>query len=124
MRRALALFLLVVFSFPLIAPALSVGAASNLPECCRRAGKHHCAMMVDEAASTTGISFRAVQPRCPLYPGAPSTPASEYVAALKGSSPIFAALVSYPCAQAQTEAGYRISFSRSSQKRGPPAVLS
>jgi hypothetical protein len=124
MRRALAWSLLAVFSFPLIAPAVSADTESNLPPCCRRGGKHHCAMMMDEAASTSGVSVRMLRPRCPMYPGAPATPAGEYVAVLKTSGAVFGALVSHPAIQLQVEAGYRISFSRSTYKRGPPVVLS
>jgi len=123
MRRALATFLLAVFSFPLIAPALSADAQSNLPECCRRGGKHHCAMTMDQAPAT-GVSFRSIQPRCPLYPSTPAAPAGQSVAVLKNASAIFGAVVSHPAICVQTEAGYRISFGRSSQKRGPPVVLS
>ena len=123
MRRALATFLLAVFSFPLVAPAVFADTASNLPECCRRGGKHHCAMMMDEAAAA-GVSLRSIQPRCPLYPGAPATPAGEFVAVLKSSCTVFGAVVSHPAIHVRTEAGYRISFGRSSQKRGPPVVLS
>jgi len=123
MRRALATFLLAVFSFPLIAPALSADAQSNLPECCRRGGKHHCAMTMDQAPAT-GVSLRSIQPRCPLYPSTPATPAGEFVAVLKSSFTVFGAVVSHPTIHVQTETAYRVSFSRSSQKRGPPVVLS
>ena len=123
MRRALATFLLAVFSFPLIAPALSADPESNLPECCRRGGKHRCAMMIDQAPAA-GVSLRSIQPRCPLYPSAPATPVGEFVAVLKNSCAIFGAVVNHPAIHVQTEAGYRVSFSRSSQKRGPPVVLS
>jgi hypothetical protein len=124
MRRALASFLLSVFSFPLIAPAIFADAESNLPECCRRNGKHHCAMMMDSVAPATGVSVRTVQPRCPLYPGAPATPAGDYVAVLKSSGSVFAAFVSHPAIQIQVEAGYRVSSSRWAHKRGPPVVFS
>jgi hypothetical protein len=123
MRRALASLLLAIFSVPLIAPALSADAELNLPECCRRGGKHHCAMMMDQAP-VTGVSLRSIQPRCPLYPGAPATPAGEFVAVLKSSRTIFGAAASHPAICVRTKAGYRVSFSRSSQKRGPPVVLS
>jgi hypothetical protein len=124
MRRALASLLLAVFSFPLIAPAVFASAESNLPECCRRNGKHHCAMTKSDAASSTGVFFGSIAPRCPLYPGAPATPAGKYVAVLNGAGAVFAAFVSHPAIQIQVAAGYRLSFSRSSQKRGPPVVLS
>jgi hypothetical protein len=123
MRRALASFLLAVFSFPLIAPAIFADTESQLPECCRRVGKHRCAMTMDESPSD-GVSLRSMQPRCPLYRGALSTPAGRYAAILKTSGAIFGAIVSHAAIQLQVEAGYRVSFSRSSQKRGPPVVLS
>jgi len=123
MRRALATFLLAVFSFPLIAPAVFADAESNLPECCRRGGKHHCAMMMDQTPAT-GVSVRSIPPRCPLYPGAPATPAGQLVAGLKSSCATFAAVVGHSAIHVRTEAGYRVSLSRSSQKRGPPVVLS
>jgi hypothetical protein len=123
MRRALATFLLAVFSFPLIAPAVFADAASNLPECCRRGGKHHCAMTIDQTPAA-GVSLGSVQPRCPLYPSAPATPVGDFVAALDGSCAIFGPVVSHPAIHVQTEAGYRISLGRSAQKRGPPVVLS
>ncbi|HUB78257.1 MAG TPA: hypothetical protein VMB03_05645 [Bryobacteraceae bacterium] len=123
MRRALAWLLLAEFSFPLIAPALFADAESNLPECCRRGGKHHCAMMMDDAP-VTGVSFRSAHARCPLYPGISATPAGDYVAVLNSSVLLFGALVSHPAIFVQTEAVYRISFSRERQKRGPPVTLS
>jgi hypothetical protein len=122
MRRALASFLLLVFSFPLIAPAVYADAQSNLPECCRRAGNHRCAMTMDETSPAQGVAFRTIRPRCPLYPGALASPMGPYVAVLKSSSAIFGAVVSHPAIQLQTEAGYRISLGRSAQKRGPPAL--
>jgi len=123
MRRVLAWLLLAVFSFPLIAPAMFADAESQLPECCRRGGKHHCAMAMDEAAPAPGVTLRSVRQRCPLYSGALSAP-GEYAAVLKSAGAVFGALVSHPATQLQVEAGYRISFSRSAQKRGPPVVFS
>jgi hypothetical protein len=120
MRRTLALLLLAVFGFPLLAPAVFAEAALNLPECCRRGGKHHCAMMTDETPAD-GVSFRTIQPRCPFYPATPIMPAVGYVAVLKSSRAILAAVAGHPV-HVQTEARYRISHSRSSQKRGPPVL--
>jgi hypothetical protein len=54
-----------------------------------------------------------------------STVADEgNLAVLRGPGAIFAELVSHPSIHRQTEAKYRVSFSRSRQKRGPPVVLS
>jgi hypothetical protein len=122
MRRALALFLLVLSSFPLVAPAALAGAKSNLPACCRRNGEHHCGAM-DEATASSGVAIHSVS-RCPAFPLATTAPADARVAVLKNSAVIFGAIVSHPAIYFQTEASYRISFSRSRQKRGPPALLS
>jgi hypothetical protein len=122
MRRALASFLLLVFSFTLIAPAVFADAASNLPECCRRGGKHHCAMRLDNAPSAQDVAFGSTQPQCPSYPGVLTTPPGGYVAILNKSGTIFGTVVSHPAIQVQTETGYRISPGRSAQKRGPPVL--
>ena|SRR5580692_5147893 len=122
MRRALASLLLLVFSFPLVALVAFADAESNLPECCRRVGKHHCAMGNDDATPARGVAFGSIRPRCPLYAGALATPAGRCVAILNKSGAIFGAIVSHPAIQVQTEAGYRISLGRSAQKRGPPVL--
>jgi hypothetical protein len=121
MRRALAYLLLTVFSFPLIAPAMLASVESNLPACCRRAGKHGCAMPPN-AASTGAVSLVATH--CSMFPSGSSAPAAGFIAVAKSSDAIFAAIVSHPAIHVQTEAIRRVSFSRSTQKRGPPVVLS
>src|SRR5262245_26561086 len=72
MHRALASFLAVLFGFPLIAPFLAVSTRTDFPACCRRNGKHHCAVseMALAPESSGGVSLTAVQPKCPLYPKA------------------------------------------------------
>jgi hypothetical protein len=120
MRRALASLLLAVFSFPLIVPILRVDAA-NLPSCCRREGQHRCSM---DSASTYQEGLSPIQPKCSNYPSTLAVRGDRNVAAVKDSEAISASLLSYPSVQARTEAQYRVSFSRSRQKRGPPALLS
>jgi hypothetical protein len=121
MRRALASLLLALFSFPLISPMLRADTASNMPSCCRREGKHHCSMGSADAAS--GPALQAVQPKCCNYPAAIAMPGDWSVVLFKNSPPIAIALLSYPPVEAQAEAQYRVSFSRSRQKRGPPSLL-
>ena len=58
MRRALATLLLVLFCFGLGSPFLQA-QPNAVPACCRRDGKHHCAM------SPKGDGFRAIAPTCP-----------------------------------------------------------
>jgi hypothetical protein len=123
MRRALASLLLVLFSFPLILPVLRADPASNLPSCCRRAGKHHCSL---DAAPIMpeGRALDPVQAKCANYPAMSGVPFNGNVPFVDNSRSICASLVSYPSVEARMEVQYRVSFSRSRQKRGPPAFLS
>jgi hypothetical protein len=45
-----------------------------------------------------------------------------HATALNTPQRIFAAIVAHPTAGPQTEALYRISYSRAGQKRGPPSL--
>jgi hypothetical protein len=112
-RRVLASLLLVLFSFSLIAPALSASDAdSKLPACCRRNGKHHCTL-------ATGSGFRAA--KCAAFPSINVIPAS-HTAGLPGlSRSTFTALIVQPANSTQLEAHSRLSYSQTGQKRGPPA---
>jgi hypothetical protein len=51
MRRAIAISLMMLFSWTLIAPFYARDSGANLPACCRKNGKHHCAMhTIDQLA--------------------------------------------------------------------------
>jgi hypothetical protein len=115
---------LAAIGFSLIAPGVLVDAESNLPACCRRNGPHHCMTKIDEAASNSGMSAQAIRQTCPSFPAAITARAFSNLALPRPSAAVFAALLSPPSIQFQTEACYRVSFSRSHQKRGPPAILS
>jgi hypothetical protein len=67
-RRAFAVALLGVFSFSLIPlQAFASDDEAGLPACCRRNGKHHCAMPTGEGSS----SAPALQStRCLFFPDA------------------------------------------------------
>jgi hypothetical protein len=134
MRRTLASLLPALLSFPLIAPLILANLDAGLPACCRRNGQHHCSMgtmettvtenaMVDPGSSP-GSAIRADQSRCSYCLGATSARGESKVAPPSDSQAIFASLASHPAVQTQTEARYRVSFSRSRQKRGPPSLLS
>lgn len=125
MRRVWAAILVVLFSYPLIAPAFaSLPGDAELPACCRRNGKHHCAMyMAEMMLGQLSSRFVTVQEKCPYAPFAHcplmlphSFPpaARRTVAGLsQGPAPIVRA----------AEAGYRISADRTRHKRGPPRLL-
>lgn len=126
MRKLLSIVLLVVFGLPLILPLLASGqdTEAGLPACCRRNGKHHCMMSMNERAklaTDNSPQLRAPAEKCPYNPSvlAPTHPNSLAEPSL--ASAIFGGLVSHPTGFAQTEALRRISRDRSNQKRGPPS---
>jgi hypothetical protein len=119
-RRALAISLLLLFSFSLMAPVVSTDAAeARLPACCRRGGKHHCAMF--SMGLQQGRSVSIIAEKCPYAPAA-LTASHLSVFAPPANDAVFAGLISHPAVHAQTAARYRISFDRSRQKRGPPSL--
>jgi hypothetical protein len=123
MRRISAILLVALFSFSLISPALFAQVAgSELPTCCRRAGKHHCAMAAIQSESSSGPVLQTG--RCPFFPVGQAVPANRTVSLAAASASIFAGLVGHPACCPQTEALCRISYSRAGQKRGPPTPLS
>jgi len=128
MRRLISLSLILVFSWMLIASAFAPGAEASLPACCRRNGKHHCMtrmMMEPELAESPGTHLSAPSEKCPFFPkGRLFIPTSVHFVALPANGTFYAALQSHPACCAQTEAQFRISFDRSRQKRGPPAIPS
>jgi hypothetical protein len=122
MRRALAMLLLTLFSLPLIAPAFASSPDdSQLPACCRRGGKHHCAMGMEMGGIPS--RFHVVSEKCPYSPFGhapfvvPHPLAAPAVAAAAVDMPGPVAVIR------AAEAGYRISSDRTRHKRGPPQTL-
>ena len=118
-RRALAISLMVLFSLPLVSSLFGT-AEATVPVCCRRDGRHHCAMPFEE--SEQGSGAHAVREKCPYTPAAPA------VVLLPSFKPsplamFFAGIAQHPAISPQTDAQRRISFDRTRQKRGPPAPL-
>lgn len=121
MRRALASLLLAALNFPLIGGLLAAGSAPDLPECCRRSGRHHCAMMA-QAEDSGGLGLAAAA-RCASWPKT-EIPATNFHTA--GPATRFRSQV-----LAQTRvAHYAVDFvffgnsSDSTLQRGPPFRLS
>jgi hypothetical protein len=123
-RRALSLVLLLAFSLPLLLPALALaqGPDANLPLCCRKNGKHHCAMMAGTTTPKPGVNASAVPQRCPFYP-ALVTPQSHLELASPLRAAAFAEIVNHPALRPQTEARARIALDCARHKRGPPSHL-
>jgi len=114
--------MLVLLGLPLLAPVFAPDAAeASIPACCRRGGRHHCAMSEMAAQPSSGHAISVMAEKCPYAPAvAPVLHFSAF--APPSDAAIFAQIVSHPAVYAQTEARYRISFDRARQKRGPPVT--
>ena len=124
LRRLLSILLLAVFGLPVVSPlfAATQAADAGLPACCRRNGRHHCMMKMEERSKLIqrGDWINSLADKCPDYPGA--LPAVHFdLLALETSASSFAPIIGAPAEIAQTESKHRISHDRSRQKRGPPA---
>lgn len=115
------LFAVIAPSF-LIFADLYAPAENKLPACCRRDGKHHCAMMAASSEPSSETQLRAEPAACPFRSQA-STAAFAIAYLPTTSSIYFAGLESHPAIHEQTQAAYRVSETRSHQKRGPPASV-
>jgi len=128
MRRLLSIVLFGAFLLPFVASALTVGASaeSQLPACCRRNGKHHCAMSAAVRAMMLSAeakkpSFRAPLEKCPYQQRSLGVMHHDSSTIHAAGVTTVALLLREPTAVAQAECLRRISFDRSRQKRGPPA---
>ena len=117
MRRLVANALLLLFAGNSILLYLSARSQTDLPVCCRRGGKHHCAVTAGE--SSGGPEFHALSEKCRFYPRA-TFPARHQGARPPAIAVDYAGIVSHPVHHARTGAKYQISRCRSHQKRGPP----
>ncbi|MBS1825972.1 MAG: hypothetical protein JST93_11670 [Acidobacteria bacterium] len=116
---------MAVFSAPLVTPLVSAQPESKLPPCCRRDGKHRCAMMAKAALPDDGTaSLRSGGMKCPLYPAGKSVPAP-----IAGYPPPHFSIALHGAAEGGvgvilTVDCRRLFESCSASKRGPPALFS
>jgi hypothetical protein len=123
MRRVWAVMLVVLFSLSLIGPAISAAnPESNLPACCRRDGKHHCAMMTMRSATSSGPVVAGA--RCAAFPSLSTVPVTNFVAVPPVVRTANFAPAQMPVFRPQTRCYTPESFSRTRQKRGPPTFPS
>ncbi len=121
MQRWIAATVVAVLALTVLLPLLSADAESSLPPCCRRTGKHHCAMM-DAARQSAGDGFHAVPAKCPFWPrGIASSHPQDF--SISSSALFYGGLLSHPASFPQVEAGFVVSSSRSHQKRGTASLL-
>jgi hypothetical protein len=130
----MAITIMLILGLPMISPLFAMeGDAGNLPECCRRDGKHHCMMMAGmmmdatsggASASTnsgTKLTVAIVTERCPYGPqGLPGAMHRDWT--LDTAAAVFAGLMAHPSGSPQTESKRRVSSLRARHKRGPPVI--
>lgn len=126
MRRSLSIFLVLFFALGPLAALSPASEDAGLPACCRRNGKHHCAMYMHTMAAMMVVPPGAppiakAPSHCPYYPGhktAWTTPVHALVAAPLGL-PVFVARPHQPLA---ARAAAIFSPIRTQTSRGPPAL--
>jgi hypothetical protein len=127
-QRVWAILVLSLIGLMPIAPAFANAARTiEVPLCCRAHGKHKCAMRSEVGGLHAPDTAPAMYGICDQFPlGQPASSTAVNLSAFvpQASQLFFAAIVSHPTAQEQTEARFRISFASSRQKRGPPSFLS
>lgn len=96
MRRSFSILLIAIFSLGPLSALSSASEDASLPACCRRNGKHHCAMAAEMAAavsiSRVGAPVWNSAPHCPYFPRN-ATVRNTPVHALTASSPGVALLL-------------------------------
>jgi hypothetical protein len=118
-RSVVVVILLAVLSpFYVLFASPAHKTLANLPACCRRDGKHHCAM-VNDGVPSSQTRMNSVAPPCP-FQGSHAL-VSHVVASLPNSSDAhYGQVLSHPAIHEQALAAMRVSQARSHQKRGPP----
>lgn len=138
MRRILSILMLLVLGLGPAVPmeALASGRASGwtgkvdesrLPACCRRHGKHHCAMgsatsQSDAIQSSDEVTVSA-QDSCPFSPRALASTVPSAAALIQAAADAIAYPAGLRAPHAHTAAA-QLNDRRSWPKRGPPTAQS
>jgi len=133
MRRLLSISLLLLLVLPIVSPLFAATPSeANLPACCRRNAKHHCAMGTAMGATGTALQQSSsqsptaqsstIREKCP-YLLTVQAPAHLIFTPDEIQTVLHTGILSHPAVHAQTEALLKISFDRARSKRGPPAPL-
>jgi len=121
MRRIAASALIIFFSLLLSAPLFGPDADTNLPPCCRRHGKHHCAMRMSERPANAP-GFASVTEKCPCFPAA-TCAAQPLRFKPEPSQRICVDVVIYPGVHTSIPTYRRAALILSHPRRGPPTPL-
>ncbi len=123
--RAISGFLLAFFLVPLFIPFFNSGSESTLPACCRRDGKHHCAMSAGLRQSVLSASsepvVRDATPPCPYRSRLLMAFISRVLLVHRAS--VFSGQgVSHTAPSLETSVHALLSEIRSNLQRGPPSL--
>ena len=127
MRRGFSFIFILFFA---LGPLVTLSSASDdaaLPACCRRNGKHHCAMYMKMMAARMvvpqGAPPIAIPPsHCPYYPQHLPSPWTTTPHALVAASFGLPVLLERPHAPAAVRADALLNPIRARASRGPPAL--
>jgi hypothetical protein len=119
-RKLSAAFLVILFSLALLTPLLASAPEDNLPICCRRDGKHACAMR-KAAAPEPGPGFSARPTLCSHYPLSQAIPVQP-LALAAAPSPRPVATAPAPLTPSAQTPPATDAFTPTSP-RAPPAAL-
>ncbi|MGB8096140.1 MAG: hypothetical protein WCF17_03220, partial [Terracidiphilus sp.] len=100
MRRPLSILIVALFAVGPLSVLLPGGTELQLPACCRRHGKHHCAMYATMAAAMAAPppgTFWLIAPnRCPLYNAGHLAPVPVFALAHAPAAPGLVAALLIP----------------------------
>ena len=122
MRRLAALWLLMALAVPAVLPLLALPSSpseSQLPSCCRRDGKHHCAMTAMLERESQETSVRRQPASCP-YRSHTFTLFHGFAIYLPASPAFHAVLVQHLTVRPHPNVSLLLAETRSHLKRGPP----
>jgi hypothetical protein len=119
-RRLLAVLLIALFGLLAVSPALASDPESNLPACCRRAGKHHC-MTVATSGSSSGPAIQSGG-TCPYFPGSLATASNLDAFVVVASQAVSAPPARHAALRLTAQTSGLLSRHPSNQKRGPPSL--
>ena len=112
---------------PFAAPLAYPDPESNLPACCRRDGKHHCAMMeqflAQQKAQDGETRIRVTGERCPYRSGLPTSHRGHQQLAAPVVLAFYAGVEKHPAIFVYVRVYACVAEARSNLKRGPPSLL-
>lgn len=121
--RLLAVLLLTAINFPLIAPAVFANNASVLPACCRRAGKHQCALKRAAQAKSPAVSVASVQGKCPFTAVCGASGLNWHAIPINSRLAAFENELIALGQATRVSSGTAALFPRAHYKRGPPQLF-